>query len=155
MYSNTITLAPSVVQGTSYHAINKAIILSSVRLYVPYGHYTQCSIPTVLTKMFVFSGTPVGLIFSSEYIPEVDVIPRKFEIGWHLDSCVWGKGYATEAAKALIDQIKETGLTRLYAVVDQANPKSLAVCERLNMTKVGITEEWYGKPLLEYVIELK
>ena len=103
---------------------------------------------------FCFSGTPVGLIFSSEYIPGVDVNPRKYEIGWHLDSCVWGKGYATEAAKALIDQIKETGLKQLYAVVDQANPKSLAVCERLGMTKVGLTEEWFGKPLIEYVIEL-
>ena len=84
----------------------------------------------------------------------MDVNPRKYEIGWHLDSCVWGKGYATEAAKALIDQIKETGLKQLYAVVDQANPKSLAVCERLGMTKVGLTEEWFGKPLIEYVIEL-
>ena len=84
----------------------------------------------------------------------MDVNPRKVEIGWHLDSCVWGKGYATEAAKALINQIKETGLKRLYAVVDQANPKSSAVCERLAMTKVGLTEEWFGKPLIEYVIEL-
>ena len=85
----------------------------------------------------------------------MDANPRKFEIGWNLDSCVWGMGYATEAAKALIDQIKETSVTRLYAAVDQANPKSLAVCERLDMKKVGLTEEWYGKPLLEYVIELK
>ena len=84
----------------------------------------------------------------------MDVNPRKFEIGWNLDSCVWGKGYATEAAKTLIDQVKEAGITRLYAAVDQANPKSSAVCERLGMTKVGLTEEWYGKPLLEYVIEL-
>jgi RimJ/RimL family protein N-acetyltransferase len=64
-------------------------------------------------------------------------------------------GYATEAAKAMIDHVKESGITSLYAVVDQDNPKSSSVCERLGMEKLGLTQEWYGQTLLEYVIMLE
>jgi RimJ/RimL family protein N-acetyltransferase len=78
----------------------------------------------------------------------------KYEIGWHLDPAVWGMGYATEAAKALIEQARNADVTCLHAVVYADNHKSSAVCERLQMKRVGLTDDWYNESLIEYVLYL-
>ena len=39
------------------------------------------------------------------------------EVGWHLHPDSWGRGYATEAARAVIAQGFEAGLPEVYAVV--------------------------------------
>lgn len=76
------------------------------------------------------------------------------EIGWHLHPAVWGRGIATESARALIDQAREIGLTEVHAVVYPDNARSLAVCDRLGMTRLGVTSEWYGVELVDHVLAL-
>src|SRR3954467_13275877 len=39
------------------------------------------------------------------------------EVGWHLHPDSWGRGYATEAARTVIDRAFAAGLPEVYAVV--------------------------------------
>lgn len=65
------------------------------------------------------------------------------EIGWHLHPDAWGRGYATEAARAALDDAFCRGLARVIAVTDPGNAASQAVCRRLGMTPLGRTHRYY------------
>jgi RimJ/RimL family protein N-acetyltransferase len=69
------------------------------------------------------------------------------EVGWHLHPDSWGHGYATEAARAVIDRGFAAGLPEVYAVVRPGNTASVAVCSRLGMTLLGRMCRWYGVEL--------
>ncbi|MGV9211796.1 GNAT family N-acetyltransferase [Micromonospora sp. RB23] len=71
------------------------------------------------------------------------------EVGWHLHPDSWGRGYATEAARALIAREFAAGTPRIYAVVSPGNEPSMAVCRRLGMAHVGRRTDWYGGEELE------
>lgn len=65
---------------------------------------------------------------------------EEVEIGWHFARRAWGHGYATEAARAVMDYGFATcGLDRIVAVVAPDNARSLAVVHRLGMNHVGRT----------------
>jgi RimJ/RimL family protein N-acetyltransferase len=53
------------------------------------------------------------------------------EVGWRLGRDYWGKGYATEAARAVLDYVP-----RVYAFTALANKRSEIVMQRLGMTRV-------------------
>jgi RimJ/RimL family protein N-acetyltransferase len=65
------------------------------------------------------------------------------EVGWHLHPDSWGHGYATEAARAVIERGFDAGLPEVYAVVRPGNQASMAVCRRLGMTPLGRIRRWY------------
>ncbi len=69
------------------------------------------------------------------------------EVGWHLHPDSWGRGYATEAARAVIRRGFEAGLPEVYAVVRPGNEASVAVCRRLGMTPLGRMRRWYDVEL--------
>ncbi|MGY1846290.1 MULTISPECIES: GNAT family N-acetyltransferase [unclassified Blastococcus] len=69
------------------------------------------------------------------------------EVGWHLHPDSWGHGYATEAARAVIDRAFVRGLPEVYAVVRPGNEPSMAVCRRLGMTPLGRMRRWYDVEL--------
>src|SRR3954454_24149006 len=69
------------------------------------------------------------------------------EVGWHLHPDSWGRGYATEAARAVLDRAFTEGLAEVYAVVRPGNERSLAVCRRLEMEPPGRTRRWYDTEL--------
>ena len=71
------------------------------------------------------------------------------EVGWHLHPDSWGHGYATEAARAVIEREFDTGTKQVFAVVMPGNDASMAVARRLGMTHVGIRTDWYGGEELE------
>jgi RimJ/RimL family protein N-acetyltransferase len=76
------------------------------------------------------------------------------EVGWHLRPDVWGRGYATEAGRAMIQRARAAGLAEAHAVVYPANTPSMAVCDRLGMTRLGPTTGWYGVELVDHVVPL-
>ena len=59
------------------------------------------------------------------------------EVGWHLHPDSWGHGYATEAARAVIDRGFDAGLPEVYAVVRPGNEPSLAVCRAARHDAAG------------------
>lgn len=72
------------------------------------------------------------------------------EIGWRLNPCAQGKGYATEAGQAAIwFAFEKIGATYLVAVAHPDNHASHRVMERLKMKYVG-DEVHYEQPCAVY-----
>jgi RimJ/RimL family protein N-acetyltransferase len=69
------------------------------------------------------------------------------EVGWHLHPDSWGHGYATEAARAVIERGFGAGVPEVYAVVRPGNEASVAVCRRLGMQPLGRFRRWYDVEL--------
>jgi RimJ/RimL family protein N-acetyltransferase len=60
------------------------------------------------------------------------------EIAWRMTRAFWGRGLATEAARAAVDYgFQELGLSEIIAMTVPANRASRAVMERLGMGYVG------------------
>jgi RimJ/RimL family protein N-acetyltransferase len=60
------------------------------------------------------------------------------EIGWTIARPHWGKGYATEAARAALDfAFGELGWERVIHVILAGNERSVAVAERIGSTLIG------------------
>lgn len=57
------------------------------------------------------------------------------EIGWRLSRDAWGKGYASEAARAVLAAEWKRGTKVVCAVTVPANRRSRALMERLGMTR--------------------
>jgi [ribosomal protein S5]-alanine N-acetyltransferase len=74
------------------------------------------------------------------------------EIGWCFARHAWGRGYATEAARAWLDAGFGTlGLERVVAVVLPDNARSRRVCDRLGMREEG-TRDAYGAEHVLYAL---
>jgi len=88
-----------------------------------------------------------------QHLANVDGAP--LEIGWRLVPEHHGKGYATEAAKAIIAfAVERTGTTYLVAVADPDNIPSHRVMQRLGMTYKAI-EQHYDVPCVVYELTLQ
>jgi [ribosomal protein S5]-alanine N-acetyltransferase len=60
-----------------------------------------------------------------------------YELGYRFIQKYWSKGYATEAAKAMIDYgFIEIGLTEIYAMTDIENKASRHVLEKCGMSYI-------------------
>lgn len=91
---------------------------------------------------------PVGSIILKP-LPNGD---GEVEIGWQVHPDSQGRGYATEAARGVLDVALESDLAEVWAVTMLDNMKSVRVCERIGMRLLGITERWYDHPSLMFWI---
>ncbi|KGD76751.1 guanosine monophosphate synthetase [Tatumella morbirosei] len=97
------------------------------------------------------SGVVVGAA-CLQYLANVEGAP--LEIGWRLIPEHNGKGYATEAAEAIIDYAAEhIGADYLVAVADPENIPSQRVMQRLGMTYKAI-EQHYDEPCVVYELSI-
>lgn len=105
----------------------------------------------IVTKQ---TGKIVGTIILIQLQDENGTLTQDYEIGWHLKKSAWGKGYATEAAKAILDYgFKVLKLPRIYAVARPENTASLRVIHRLNMIPLGGTTRYYKTELEMFILE--
>jgi RimJ/RimL family protein N-acetyltransferase len=88
-------------------------------------------------------GAVVGTVILLD-LPDGD---GELEVGWHLHPDSWGHGYATEAARGALTLAFGRGLGEVLAVVRPDNAPSLAVCRRLGMEELGLTDRYYGTSL--------
>ena len=69
-----------------------------------------------------------------------------FDIGWRLVRAAWGRGYATEAAKAsLRDAFERVHLQEVLAYTSADNVRSQAVIRRLDMQRAASLD--YSEPV--------
>ena len=77
---------------------------------------------------------------------ETDTEWHNLELGWRFKQSSWGKGYATEAANALVEQIAlMPEYTHISAIALKENVGSIGVMEKLGMTFVK--EYMHNDPL--------
>lgn len=74
--------------------------------------------------------------FTGLAVPSFDAaFTPAVEIGWRLRRGAWGKGYATEAARAALDAaFGQFGLPEVVSFTSTVNERSQAVMRRLGMT---------------------
>ncbi|WP_354183155.1 GNAT family N-acetyltransferase [Arthrobacter sp. UYP6] len=65
-------------------------------------------------------------------------------MGWHFHPDSWGKGYAPEAAAAVLDHALHRGLPSVVAVTNPANAASRRVCEKIGLQHLGSTDRYYN-----------
>jgi RimJ/RimL family protein N-acetyltransferase len=74
----------------------------------------------------------VGLAVPT-FLPEI--LPA-VEVGWRFEPAVWGRGYATEAATAALDEAFTTlGLEEVCSLPQVDNPASCRVADRLGLRR--------------------
>lgn len=78
-----------------------------------------------------------GRLVGVQVFKPFDDLPH-VDLGWRLNPDVWGRGYATEAARGAIERAFTTlDLDEVAATTLPDNARSRAVMERLGMTYAG------------------
>jgi RimJ/RimL family protein N-acetyltransferase len=81
----------------------------------------------------VTHGTVVGFVGLSRTDFDAGIVPG-VEVAWRLAFDQWGRGYATEAARAVLrDGFERLGLAVIVACTARSNARSRRVMERLGM----------------------
>ena len=80
--------------------------------------------------------------------------PDDPELGWGIDPERWGRGYATEAARAALEHGWALGFARAVSVIHPANAASIRVAEKLG-ERLHASVPWPAGDLdvLVYAIE--
>ena len=79
--------------------------------------------------------------------PPDQPMPQGLEIGWALAPAAWGEGYATEAARAVIDDgFARHDPAEILAFTGTTNLRSQGVMQRLGMVRMA--ERDFDHPLL-------
>ncbi|WEG19067.1 GNAT family protein [Alkalihalophilus pseudofirmus] len=72
----------------------------------------------------------------------INLTHNRGELGYWIGVPYWGKGYGTEAAKALLTYgFEETGLNRIYAAAYTVNPASWKVMEKIGLEREGVLKQ--------------
>jgi RimJ/RimL family protein N-acetyltransferase len=72
------------------------------------------------------------------------------EVIYSLAPGAWGRGYATEAARAVVEHaLGPLGLPEVLAEIDEGNEASVKVIERLGMTRFAVVPGLLG-PMARY-----
>lgn len=91
-----------------------------------------------LALAVVLDGELIGDV--SMHLRTVVAAQREVEVGWLLDSAYSGRGFAREAASALLDfAFTQLGARTASAVIDERNLRSLALARRLGFITQGRT----------------
>lgn len=94
------------------------------------------------------SGCLIGDVGFGNFEPTGDI-----ELGYTLARPYWGRGYASEAARACLTAgLAQLSAERIIAVVDEANASSLRVVERIGMSRIDRISA-HGRPHFLYAAE--
>ncbi len=74
---------------------------------------------------------------------------RYYKVGfaYHLARSEWGRGYATEAARALVDwALDQSRIFRIWTLCDVENVAPVRVLEKLGLVREGVLKRWSIRP---------
>lgn len=75
-------------------------------------------------------------------------VEEPHDLGYGLRRAFWGRGFAAEAARAVIDRARADGVPYLTATHDVDNPRSGAVMKKLGMRyQYSYREQWQPKDI--------
>ena len=92
-----------------------------------------------------------GQVVGSVLIVEVPNAEHdEVQIGWHLHPDSWGRGYASEAAAAVLEYGLAHGLPEILALTHLGNARSQDLALRIGMEPLGETDQWYDEPSMVF-----
>ena len=94
---------------------------------------------TGVTYLLFARDRPIGKIW-------IDIDGPKAEMGWWLRAGATGRGYATEAVRALSELAFDFGVERLEVHTDPDNAPSRALAERAGFVLEEIKPDWRDRP---------
>ena len=107
----------------------EAFLTRQLKLWVDYG-FGGCAVRDVQRPELI---GVVGLAVPIEFRAQLPPVT----VGWRFSPTAWGRGYATEAATAVLDQAFTTmALERVGCVTNAENLRSVALAERLGMSLI-------------------
>ena len=116
---------------------------SAIKHYEDHG-FSMCMLYEKASGNFIGQA---GLIYLAYNDKQPDI-----EVGYRLHKRYWGRGFATEIAKALISWgFQHLPIDHLIAVINPDNTKSEAVLKKLGMHYVGIIQA-YGGEVMKFEI---
>lgn len=91
--------------------------------------------------------TIIGLTGLNPYLP------KQPELEWQFGVPFWGRGYATEIGKAVVQEaFASTDITCIYGMANPANKASMRALEKIGMTCLGL-RDFRGEQDMFYKIE--
>lgn len=91
----------------------------------------------------------IGLLYQEEWSEG----NHKTEVGWRLDRSFWGRGLATEGARASLRYgFEGLGLERIISIAHLANQAWRRMIEKVALTLQGETS-WRGTDVVGYAID--
>lgn len=115
--------------STPTRAENEAMLERIKAHFAAHGFGAWCVVERDSGRFCGFAGLH-HVWFHAPFTPAVEAL-------WRFVPEVWGRGYATEAARAAIhDGFTRVGLSRIHSFTVPANVRSRAVMERLGFTHV-------------------
>ena len=93
------------------------------------------------------SGRIVGLVALDRAHDVRGLAPGDYEIGWWFDPATWGRGYATEGARAIIAEAWSLGAPSVVARIQPGNLASQRVAAKLGLTFEADTTGRFGEPV--------
>ena len=119
--------------------------------YLPFGPLSGDDLDSYLEQLMAAAEEPERMSF--DFVVEVvdtgaavgavslgieSVLHRRAELGFVIRRADWGRGYASEAAGAVVDfGFDHLGLHRIWAVCVVGNQGSVRVLERVGMVREG------------------
>lgn len=80
-------------------------------------------------------------------------LPKSPEIEWQIGVPYWGKGYASEIGRGVIDKAFETtDIVQIYGMANPENAASIKVMGKIGMTCLGL-QDFRGEQDLFYKVE--
>jgi RimJ/RimL family protein N-acetyltransferase len=111
------------------------------------GHFAARGFGIWLIELGAEVATAAGLVGTAGLRPLEE---SGLEIFYSLAPGAWGHGYATEAARAVMEYgLGALGLPEVLAEVDEGNAASVAVVKRLGMTPYAVVPGLLG-PMTRY-----
>lgn len=113
--------------------------------------FSQIHDTTHLEYGIYLDGYMIGFVNDCGYSDEA------IELGYVIDPAFQGRGFATEAVNAVINELREMGFKKVFAGYFEGNIGSRKVMEKCGMHRNGNsdTEEYRGKTLKCYECEIE
>jgi len=114
-------------------------------------HETEAFLVRCLEGMAAGRAVPfvIRLRAGGELIGMIELRPagHKSDLGYVLSQAHWGRGYATEALRAVISHAwTMPGMARIWATCDVDNLASARVLEKAGMLREGLLRAWEMHP---------
>jgi RimJ/RimL family protein N-acetyltransferase len=93
-------------------------------------------------------GRAVGMVALELAVGVPGLADGEHEIGWWLDPAVWGRGYAKEGGRAIVDEaFGRVAALSVAARIQPGNAASLRVATALGLRPEGETTGRHGEPV--------